>query len=135
MASSISGVGEGGPVRTITALLESNSSGVASVTLDLSTPANQAVFGKAFSWSWVPFTDSYQPSNNASATIVDAYGRSIIRSPSSASAALSNSTPFEEPVLYSGQVCPFVITNGVLTFGATGMGNGKKAYLILNILR
>lgn len=131
MASSISDMGEGTGLRTLRVLLESASDGTASYTTDSAKP----VSGKAYSWKVIPFTDSYQPSNNFSVTIKDSDNISVVRSPAALSAAVSNSTPAEATVLdAAGLTAPYVIGNKVLTFAASGMGSGKKAYVELCVI-
>lgn len=135
MASSIyADLGEGTPQRTIIALLESASDGTATITTDASRP----VFGKAFSYEVRPFTDSYQPSNNFSVTMLDdgSPAKSVVRAPAGLSSAVSNSAVTEGTVLDANSLtAPYIIGGRRITFAASGMGSGKKAYVILNVLR
>lgn len=133
MASEIYFDGKGGgPQRTITALLESGADGTATITTDAADP----VFGKVYSWQVVPFTDSFQPTNNCTLTAKDGNNLSVVRSPAALNAAVSNSTPAEATVLdANGLTAPFMINNGRITFAGSGMGVGKKLYFTVNVLR
>lgn len=128
MASSIIDRGDGTGRRTLRVTLESDSSGVVSFT------TTTIVNGKVYSWKVIPYLDSYQPTTGFAVTIKDGDNLSVVRSPTALN-SIANTGPIEATVLdANGLTGPYVISEQRITFAGSGLGNGKKVIVELNVL-